>query len=113
MFQGVQGWLHYLLWTLMPANIRLSLESLDIITKTKVGDCPTNKHPVAITAICVSGVLTAFAVVALQDVDPQVICWKGASVVCLMDTAHELWITQKEWTKLGLRILREKAMFIW
>ncbi|ELT94986.1 hypothetical protein CAPTEDRAFT_229124 [Capitella teleta] len=82
MFPGLHGWLQHLLWTQMPAAMRLSIESMDIITKTK-------------------------------DLDPQVICWKGAAVVSLMDTTHELWITQSEWTQLGVRILREKAMFIW
>ena len=36
MFPGLHGWLHYLLWTQMPHNLRLTLESLEVVTQTKV-----------------------------------------------------------------------------
>ena len=51
--------------------------------------------------------------ILFQELDPCIVCWKGASVMCCLDTAQELWIKQPEWDKLGVRTLREKAPFIW
>jgi len=36
MFPSAQSWLQYLVWTNMPASMRLALETMDIITKPKV-----------------------------------------------------------------------------
>jgi len=36
MFAGAQSWLQYLVWTHMPAHMRLALETMDVITKPKV-----------------------------------------------------------------------------
>src|SRR6218665_1048517 len=36
MFPGFQSWLHHLLWIHMPANIKSSIEAVDIITRSKV-----------------------------------------------------------------------------
>jgi len=36
MFSGAQSWLQYLVWTHMPAHMRLALETMDVITKPKV-----------------------------------------------------------------------------
>jgi actin-related protein 8 len=35
MFPGAQSWLQYLVWTNMPASMRLALETMDVITKPK------------------------------------------------------------------------------
>ncbi|GAB0100566.1 Actin-related protein 8 [Sergentomyia squamirostris] len=48
-----------------------------------------------------------------KDMDPAMTAWKGASVLSCLESASELWITQQEWRKHGLRILREKAPFVW
>ncbi|XP_055716979.1 actin-related protein 8 [Phlebotomus papatasi] len=48
-----------------------------------------------------------------KDMDPAMTAWKGASVLSCLESASELWITQQEWKKHGLRILREKAPFVW
>ena len=39
--------------------------------------------------------------------------WKGAAIMSCLESAPELWINQHEWQKYGLRILREKAPFMW
>lgn len=48
-----------------------------------------------------------------QDMEPNLIPWKGASVLSCLDTTQELWIRQKEWQQWSVRILRERAPFIW
>ena len=40
-------------------------------------------------------------------------CWKGGAILSCLDTAQELWILQKDWIKLGARMLRERAPFVW
>ncbi|RWS22642.1 actin-related protein 8-like protein [Leptotrombidium deliense] len=48
-----------------------------------------------------------------KDIDPRFVVWKGAAVMSLLDTSQELWITKREWNRTGIRILREKAPFVW
>jgi len=51
--------------------------------------------------------------VTLQGIDPRLTSWKGAAILCCLDTAQELWIRQGEWNHFGVRVLRERAPFIW
>ncbi|GFR08202.1 actin-related protein 8 [Trichonephila clavata] len=48
-----------------------------------------------------------------KDMDPRVTVWKGAALMSCLDSAQELWIKQKEWTKYNVKVLREKAPFTW
>lgn len=48
-----------------------------------------------------------------KDLDPRMVCWKGASILCCLDSAKELWIAREEWHDCGVRILRERCPFIW
>ncbi|RWS17454.1 actin-related protein 8-like protein [Dinothrombium tinctorium] len=48
-----------------------------------------------------------------KDIDPRCVVWKGAAVMSLLDTTQELWITKNEWENVGVRIVREKAPFVW
>lgn len=48
-----------------------------------------------------------------KDIDSAITVWKGAAVMSCLESAIELWINQSEWNKYGLRILRERAPFIW
>lgn len=48
-----------------------------------------------------------------KDMDPAMTAWKGAAVMSCLESAPELWITVDEWSKGGVRILREKAPFMW
>lgn len=82
MFPGAHSWLHHLLSSLIPSNIRLSIEMMDVITRPK-------------------------------EMDPRMTCWKGGAVMSCLDTAQELWITTDEWKKYGVRVLRERAPFLW
>uniref|UniRef100_A0A1A9VSH4 Uncharacterized protein n=1 Tax=Glossina austeni TaxID=7395 RepID=A0A1A9VSH4_GLOAU len=51
--------------------------------------------------------------VCVKEMDAAMIAWKGAAIMSCLESAPELWIFGKEWKKYGLRILREKATFIW
>ncbi|XP_022193357.2 actin-related protein 8 [Nilaparvata lugens] len=48
-----------------------------------------------------------------KDMDPQITAWKGASVLCCLESVHELWIKPSEWDKYSVKLLREKACFMW
>ena len=48
-----------------------------------------------------------------KDMDPQMTVWKGAAIMSCLETAQELWISQREWTRFSVKILREKVPFIW
>uniref|UniRef100_A0A673IT49 Actin-related protein 8 n=1 Tax=Sinocyclocheilus rhinocerous TaxID=307959 RepID=A0A673IT49_9TELE len=48
-----------------------------------------------------------------KDMDPRVIAWKGGAVLACLDTTQELWIHQREWQRFGVRMLRERATFVW
>ena len=52
-------------------------------------------------------------VVRPKDVEPATVCWKGGTVLSILDSAQELWISQKEWNQYGVRILRERCAFQW
>ncbi|XP_036345387.1 actin-related protein 8-like [Rhagoletis pomonella] len=48
-----------------------------------------------------------------KEMDAGMIAWKGAAIMSCLESAPELWIFGGEWEKYGLRVLREKAPFIW
>ncbi|KAG1949112.1 actin-related protein 8 [Pimephales promelas] len=48
-----------------------------------------------------------------KDTDARVTAWKGGSVLACLDTTQELWIHQREWQRFGVRMLRERAAFVW
>ncbi|XP_055911693.1 actin-related protein 8 [Eupeodes corollae] len=52
-------------------------------------------------------------VTSTKDMDPAMTSWKGAAIMSCLESAPELWINQHEWQKYGLRVLREKAPFMW
>nr|XP_039249970.1 actin-related protein 8-like [Styela clava] len=52
-------------------------------------------------------------VVKPKDQDPSIVAWKGGSVLSCLDNAQECWVTNSEWNKFGLKLLRERSPFIW
>uniref|UniRef100_A0A8C9THJ1 Actin-related protein 8 n=1 Tax=Scleropages formosus TaxID=113540 RepID=A0A8C9THJ1_SCLFO len=48
-----------------------------------------------------------------KDMDPRLIAWKGGAVLACLDTTQEMWIYQREWQRFGVRMLRERAAFVW
>ncbi|XP_005093366.1 actin-related protein 8 [Aplysia californica] len=81
-FEGAMTWLQYQVWQSMPAQMRLQLETMDIITKPK-------------------------------DMDSSLTSWKGGAILACLDSTQELWVWQKEWKQFSVRMLRERAPFIW
>lgn len=51
--------------------------------------------------------------IGVKDMDPANTAWKGAAIMSCLDSASELWISEFEWKKYGLRVLREKSCFMW
>lgn len=49
----------------------------------------------------------------LQDMDACLASWKGAAILACLDSSQELWIRQNEWRQFSVRLLRERAPFIW
>ena len=49
---------------------------------------------------------------APRELDPRLLMWKGASVLSKLETAKEMWIGEQEWSEMGSRCLRERALFI-
>ncbi|KAG1472212.1 hypothetical protein G6F56_001680 [Rhizopus delemar] len=47
---------------------------------------------------------------APRELDPEVIVWKGATVMSKLDAAKEMWIGSKEWEEVGARCLKERAV---
>lgn len=52
-------------------------------------------------------------ILSVQEMEPDIVCWKGAAILACLDTTQELWIKQKEWDQFGVRMLRERAPFVW
>ena len=48
-----------------------------------------------------------------KDMSSENTVWKGAAIMAGLDTAQEFWITSKEWSKFGQKVLREKSPFPW
>lgn len=49
---------------------------------------------------------------APRELDPEVLVWKGASVMSKLDTAKDMWIGSKEWDEIGARCLRDRALLM-
>ncbi|XP_046390968.1 actin-related protein 8 [Ischnura elegans] len=48
-----------------------------------------------------------------KDMDQQITAWKGAAIMSCLEPAHELWIRPSEWSRFGVKLLRERAPFMW
>ncbi|KAM6976476.1 actin-related protein 8 [Aplochiton taeniatus] len=48
-----------------------------------------------------------------KDTDPRLISWKGGALLACLDTTQEMWIHNREWQRFGVRMLRERAAFVW
>ena len=65
----------------------------------------------------VSGVkceeLTLEVITDPRDCESDGVTWRGAAIMASLESAQELWIRPREWSKLGQKILRERAPFPW
>lgn len=48
-----------------------------------------------------------------KEIDSENTTWKGAAIMATLESSIELWICASEWQKYGVRLLREKSIFIW
>lgn len=48
-----------------------------------------------------------------RDLESSIVVWKGGAVMSCLDTYQELRIERQEWEFTGVRLLRERAPFIW
>lgn len=48
-----------------------------------------------------------------KEIDPGMTAWKGAAILSCLESAQELWISGQEWEHTGVRVLRERAPFMW
>ncbi|KAJ1959684.1 actin-like protein arp8 [Dispira parvispora] len=46
-----------------------------------------------------------------RDMDPRLLAWKGASVLCKLDIADELWISEREWREIGTKCFKHRLLF--
>lgn len=48
-----------------------------------------------------------------RDLDPSYVSWRGGAVLAALDCCTELWIERQEWELFGVRLLRERSVFVW
>lgn len=51
------------------------------------------------------------ALLHLTREEKYIAAWKGLCSITLIEPSKELWLTDKEWKSVGLRILKEKVLF--
>ncbi|KAI8969925.1 hypothetical protein BDF20DRAFT_907521 [Mycotypha africana] len=59
-----------------------------------------------------AGITIVEVLPAPRELDPEVLVWKGASVMAKLDSAKDMWIGQKEWDEVGARCLRDRALLM-
>ena len=59
------------------------------------------------------GEMTVEVVTDPRDCESDAVTWRGAAIMSSLESAQELWIRPREWSKLGQKILRERAPFPW
>ncbi|XKL61734.1 hypothetical protein PGB90_001567 [Kerria lacca] len=52
-------------------------------------------------------------IMSSKEIDSENTTWKGAAIMATLESSIELWICASEWQKYGVRLLREKSIFIW
>ncbi|KAJ2049194.1 Actin- protein 8, partial [Coemansia sp. S2] len=55
----------------------------------------------------------ADVVSAPRDLDPRVLAWKGGAVLSRLECSKEMWVSSKEWSDFGPRLLRDRVLFQW
>ncbi|WVR05120.1 hypothetical protein IAU60_002132 [Kwoniella sp. DSM 27419] len=46
-----------------------------------------------------------------RNLNPRFVSWKGASVMCNLESLSDMWIGRDEWDALGVRALRDRYLF--
>jgi hypothetical protein len=45
--------------------------------------------------------------------DPQVLAWRGATILVQLESAQEFWVLTDHWQRYGDRALRERSPLLW
>lgn len=59
-----------------------------------------------------SGIEDVDVLPAPRELDPEILVWKGASVLCKLEIAKDMWIGEPEWVESGLRLIRDRSMLL-
>ena len=46
-----------------------------------------------------------------RGLNPRFVSWKGASVMCNLESLSDMWIKRDEWEAVGARALKERYLF--
>lgn len=47
-----------------------------------------------------------------RGIDPRFVCWKGAQVLCSIESVSDMWLRKEEWQETGMRALKERTTFL-
>jgi actin-related protein len=47
-----------------------------------------------------------------RNLNPRFVSWKGASVICNLDSLSDMWIRKDEWEAIGARALKDRCLFL-
>lgn len=47
-----------------------------------------------------------------RGLNPRFVSWKGASVICNLESLSDMWIRRDEWEAIGARSLKDRCLFI-
>lgn len=50
---------------------------------------------------------------SIKDMDPRFLSWKGGTILCKLEASQEAWVSKEEYSAIGIRALRERALFEW
>ncbi|KAL6609250.1 actin-like ATPase domain-containing protein [Neocallimastix californiae] len=50
-----------------------------------------------------TAVISPTVITSPRDIDSRVLTWKGASILCKLDSATEMWVGAKEWENGGIK----------
>jgi actin-related protein 8 len=59
-----------------------------------------------------SGIEDVDVLPAPRELDPEILVWKGASVLCKLEIAKDMWIGEPEWMESGLRLIRDRSLLL-
>ncbi|WWC61199.1 uncharacterized protein I303_103779 [Kwoniella dejecticola CBS 10117] len=46
-----------------------------------------------------------------RGLNPRFVSWKGASVMCNLESLNDMWIRKDEWDAIGIRALKDRYLF--
>ncbi len=95
--------------TCLGLGLGLGLVSIWLQFETHKG----TSHDSLIETIALTGEVESTDVIQdCKGVDPRYFSWKGAAILCREACCSTLWISKKEWTLQGIRVLRDRTPFI-